>query len=150
MIRLITPFLVTASASVAPASAQQRELLVLSPAMAGHRPAAPLRATPPTGAFRRTGYAVTGRATLAIDDGIARLEFSSDFSIGGAPGPFVYLSTTNTANTGHPLRVGALQRTVGSQTCTFQVPAGVRYTWVRIWCDPFNVGMADAPIPATP
>lgn len=45
---------------------------------------------------------------------------------------------------------GALRRRTGAQQYSFQVPAGVRYAWVIIWCDPFNVGMAEAAIPATP
>jgi hypothetical protein len=103
-----------------------------------------------TGRFARTGYAVTGTATLAIENGVARLDFSSDFTIASTPGPVVYLNTTNNPNTGRPLRVGALRSRTGAQQYSFQVPAGVRYAWVIIWCDPFNVGMAEAAIPVTP
>ncbi len=103
-----------------------------------------------TGQFVRAMYSVTGTATLAIENGVGRLEFSSDFSIAQTPGPFVYLNTTSNANTGQPVRVGALKSVRGAQTYTFQVPAGVRYSWVLIWCDPFNVPMAQAAIPPTP
>lgn len=83
-------------------------------------------------------------------NGVARLDFSEDFSIGSTPGPFVYINTTNNPNTGRPLRVAALRSRTGGQSYSFQVPAGVRYGWVIIWCDPFNVGMAQAFIPLTP
>jgi hypothetical protein len=97
--------------------------------------------------FVRTGYAVTGVATLRMRGDTAQLDFSSDFSIGNTPGPFVYLNTNRDANQGAPLRVGALRSRTGAQTYTFLVPAGVRYTHVLIWCDPFNVAMAEAVLP---
>lgn len=100
--------------------------------------------------FVRTGYTVSGQATLAIANGVAQLDFSSDFSIAATPGPFVYLNTGANPNAGQPLRVGALRSRNGAQRYTFQVPAGVRYTHVIIWCDPFNVGMAHAVVPPTP
>lgn len=104
-------------------------------------------ATGVTAVWQRTGYAVTGTATLAIDNGVARLALSSDFSIGQTPGPFVYLNTTSNVNTGQPIRIGALKSRTGAQTYQFLVPAGVRYTHVLIWCDPFNVSMAQALLP---
>jgi Electron transfer DM13 len=103
-----------------------------------------------TAAFTRTGYNVTGTATLTVEDGVAQLDFSENFSIARTPGPFVYLNTNANPNMGQPLRVGALRSLTGAQRYTFQIPAGVRYTHVIIWCDPFNVGMAQAAIPPTP
>ena len=112
--------------------------------------------TPPagpgvTGHWQRTGYNVTGSVTMAVENGVGRVTFSSDFSIMQTPGPAVYINTTNNPNSGQPLRIGALKNIRGDQTYTFQVPAGSpRYTWVLIWCDPFNVPMAEATIPPTP
>ncbi len=103
-----------------------------------------------TGAFTRTGYAVTGAATLAIENGVAQLDFSADFTIGQTPGPVVYLNTTKNPNTGQPLRIGALRSRTGAQRYTFQVPSDTRYSWVIIWCDPFNVAMAQAALPGAP
>ena len=100
-----------------------------------------------TGSFVRTGYAVTGMATLSIKNDTAQLDFSADFSIASTPGPFVYLNTSSNANQGAPLRVAALRSKTGAQRYTFLVPQGVRYTKVLIWCDPFNVGMAEATLP---
>jgi hypothetical protein len=96
-----------------------------------------------TGRWVRTGYAVTGTATLSIDGTTARLDLSGDFTIGQAPGPTLYLNTRSNPNGGQPLRIGALRSRSGAQSYTFQVPAGVRYTHVIIWCDPFNVPMAE-------
>ncbi len=93
---------------------------------------------------------MTGVATLAIANGVARLELSSDFTLGNPPGPVLYLNTTNNPNTGQPLRIGALRSRSGAQTYTFQVPANVSYRWVIIWCDPFNVPIAEASVPPTP
>jgi hypothetical protein len=102
-----------------------------------------------TGRWMRTGYAVTGTVTLIIAGESARLDLSQDFTIGQAPGPTLYLNTTGNPNTGRPLRIGALRSNTGAQSYTFRVPASVRYTHVIIWCDPFNVAMAEAVIPAT-
>ncbi len=102
-----------------------------------------------SGNWIRTGYAVSGLATLVIDGTTARLDFSSDFSIAQTPGAVVYLNTTSNPNMGQPLRIGALRNRQGAQTYLFQVPVGVRYTRIIIWCDPFNVGMAEVVIPPT-
>ena len=104
------------------------------------------------GAVRWTGvnHGATGTVRFTVQDGIGRLDFSSDFSVTNVPGPFVYVNTTNNANTGRPLRISALKSLSGSQSYAFQIPAGVTFAWVLIWCDPFNVPVAEAPIPATP
>lgn len=102
-----------------------------------------------SGRWMRTGYTVTGTASLIIEGTTARLDLSSDFSIGQAPGPTLYLNTVSNPNMGQPLRIGALRNRTGAQSYTFQVPAGVRYTRIIIWCDPFNVAMAEVTIPPT-
>jgi hypothetical protein len=102
------------------------------------------------GRFVKTRYDVTGTATLMIQNGVGQLDLSSDFSIMQTPGPYLYLNTTNNPNTGQPLRIATLKAKSGAQRFTFTVPAGVRYTWVLIWCDPFNVPMAEAAITPTP
>jgi hypothetical protein len=100
-----------------------------------------------TGRFVKTGYAVTGTASLVVENGIAKLDFSSDFGIAQTPGPYVYLNTTSDPNSGTPLRIGVLKSRTGAQSYTFVVPAGVKYQKVLIWCDPFNVAMAEATLP---
>jgi Electron transfer DM13 len=113
-------------------------------------PDAPLNGTSVTAPFTRTGYNVTGVVTLTVQNGVAQLDFSSDFSIASTPGPFVYLNSDANPNRGQPLRIAALRNRTGAQRYTFHMPAGVRYTHVVIWCDPFNVGMAQAVLPTTP
>ena len=102
-----------------------------------------------SGNWVRTGYTVAGRATLVIEGTTAQLDFSSNFSIAQTPGAIVYLNTTSNPNMGQPLRIGALRSFQGAQSYRFQVPLGVRYTRIIIWCDPFNVGMAEVVIPPT-
>ncbi len=112
-------------------------------------------APPPTGAgsfgtFAGVGHRASGTVRFSAEGGVGRLEFSSDFTVEAVPGPFVYLNTSDNANTGQPLRVAALRNNQGSQSYSFQLPAGVSYTWVLIWCDPFNVPVAEAPITGSP
>lgn len=102
------------------------------------------------GAFVGVGHTARGSVLFTVANGVGRLDFSADFEVSAVPGPFVYLNTTNNANTGRPLRVAALRSLNGAQSYAFQLPAGVSYTFVLVWCDPFNVPVAEAPIPATP
>ncbi|MBA3670709.1 MAG: DM13 domain-containing protein [Gemmatimonadaceae bacterium] len=103
-----------------------------------------------SGRFVGVGHEGRGTVKFTVQGGTGSLEFSSDFVVSGVPGPFVYVNTTNNANTGRPLRVSALKSTRGVQSYTFQVAAGVRYGWVLVWCDPYNVPVAEAEIPPTP
>ena len=112
--------------------------------------AAPAEGSGVLGTFIGVGHQARGSVRFTVQNGVGRLDLSSDFSVSGVPGPFVYLNTTNNANTGRPLRVGALKSNDGAQTYSFQLPAGVSYTFVLVWCDPFNVPVAEAAIPSTP
>ena len=96
------------------------------------------------------GHSVRGSVRFNVQNGVARLDFSDDFSVSAVPGPFVYVNTTNDANTGSPLRVAALRSNAGAQSYAFQLPEGATYAWVLIWCDPFNVPVAEARMPAAP
>ena len=103
-----------------------------------------------TGRFVKTRYDVTGTGTLNVVNGIGELVLSSDFSITQTPDPVLYINTTNDPNTGRPLRIASLKGKQGAQRFTFTVPANVRYSWLIIWCDPFNVPMAEAAITPVP
>lgn len=103
-----------------------------------------------TGQFVGVGHKGSGSVRFAVANGVGRLDFGDNFSVDAVPGPFVYVNTTNNANTGRPLRVSALRSNRGAQTYSFQIPAGESYTWILVWCDPFNVSVAQAAIPATP
>ncbi len=102
------------------------------------------------GRFVKTRYDVTGTATVTIENGAGVIELSPDFSISQTPGPYLYLNTTNDPNTGRPIRIANLRGKSGAQRFTFAVPAGVRYSWLVIWCDPFNLPMAEAAITPVP
>lgn len=102
------------------------------------------------GRWLGVGHGVSGSVRFTVKDGVGRLDFSDDFTLTDAPGPFVYLNTTNNANKGTPLRISALKSNRGAQSYTFQMPAGAVYTWVLLWCDPFNVALAETQIPPTP
>ncbi len=103
-----------------------------------------------TGQFVGVGHQGRGGVRFAVANGVGRLDIAEDFAVDAVPGPFIYVNTTNNANRGRPLRVAALKSLRGAQSYTFAVPAGVSYTWVLVWCDPFNVPVAEASIPATP
>lgn len=112
-------------------------------------------AQPPVGSgasvrFTGVGHKATGSVRFTVAGGVGRLDFGDDFSVDAVPGPFVYVNTTNNANTGKPLRVSALRSNRGAQSYSFQLPAGASYSWVLVWCDPFNVAVAEAAIPPTP
>lgn len=111
----------------------------------------PVGEQPPTtgqaARWTRVRYNATGTVTMSIANDVATLVFSDDFTVDQTPGPFVYVNTTNNANTGRPLRVGALKSRRGAQVYSFRVEPGVQYTHVLIWCDPFNVPMVEALLP---
>lgn len=102
------------------------------------------------GTFVGVGHVGRGTVRFAAVNGVGQLDFSADFAVTPVPGPYVYLNTTANPNTGTPLRVAPLKSNTGAQTYLFQVPAGVRYTYVLVWCDPNNVPVAQATIPPTP
>ncbi len=103
-----------------------------------------------SGRFVRTGYATSGSVTLTRANGIGRLVFSDDFQTTQLPGPVVYLNTRTNPNVGMPLRIGALKSISGRQEYVFSLPPGVTYLYVLLWCDPFNVPIAEARLPVTP
>ncbi|MDQ3082827.1 MAG: hypothetical protein M3R07_11525, partial [Gemmatimonadota bacterium] len=51
------------------------------------------------------GHRGSGGVNFAVAKGVGRIDFGNDFSVQAVPGPFVYVNTTNNANTGQPLRV---------------------------------------------
>ena len=81
-----------------------------------------------TASFTRTGYNVTGMATLTVENGVAQLDFSADFSIASTPGPFVYLNTDANPNRGQPLRVSALREVQSARSRTTSPVAKARST----------------------
>ncbi len=93
------------------------------------------------------GHRAGGRVRLTIGGGRGRLEFLDDFSVEAVPAPYLYLNTTNRPNSGTPLRIARLRLNSGAQQYDFEVPAGAAYAWILVWCDQFNVPVAEAVIP---
>lgn len=93
------------------------------------------------------GHRAAGRVRLTIGGGRGRIEFLSDFSVEAVPSPYLYLGTAATPNSGTPLRIARLRANSGAQQYDFEVPAGTQYTWILIWCDQFNVPVAEAAVP---
>jgi uncharacterized protein YjdB len=96
------------------------------------------------GAF--TGQGSAGSAKLKIENGILKLQTSSDFiSAGGAPDLRIYLGDA-TNNITNAVEIATLTQRTGMQT--WNVPAGItitQYRYVFIWCKQFggNYGSAD-------
>ena len=93
------------------------------------------------------GHQAAGRVRLTIGGGRGRLEFQSDFSVQAVPAPYLYLNTATTPGSGRPLRIARLRANSGVQQYDFEVPAGALYSWILVWCDQFNVPVAEAKIP---
>ncbi|MCI0445761.1 DM13 domain-containing protein [bacterium] len=100
-----------------------------------------------TGVFSsnpKSDYQVNGTATLQLTGGSLQLILGSDFQSSSGPRLEVYLSNSNSINTGS-ITLGRLQRTTGSQT--YNVPSDVTlttYDWVIIHCVSFNVSFGYA------
>ena len=139
---VITSTVLAACNSAVPPTAP--DAMTVEPGMS--RPAG----TGVTGQWAGVGHAARGSVRVSVESGVMRLDFSDDFSVGAVPGPFVYVNTTNDANTGRPLRVAALRSNAGAQSYAFRLPDAASYTWVLVWCDPFNVPVAETSIPPTP
>jgi hypothetical protein len=100
------------------------------------------------------GHRAAGSVTLRVDgDGVAVLTMHDDFVMDAQPDPHVYLNTEPTVHRGAPLRVGALAQSRGGHRYVFRLPAGgapTKYTHVVIWCNRYDVGLAQAPLASTP
>lgn len=86
-----------------------------------------------------------GTAKLKIENGVLKLQVSSNFSVStGAPDLRIYLS--NSANNNSALEIATLTQRAGSQT--WNLPSGTSITGYRyalVWCKQFggNYGIAD-------
>lgn len=140
LLQLVVPLCVLSCGNATPPTAPDAVRVDPPPAMNGGGLSGPFV----SGRLVKTGYNVSGTVTLRIENGVGQLDLSSDYALAQTPGPFLYLNTTNNPNTGTPLRVASVRSLSGAQRFTFSVPPGVNYTWAIIWCDPFNVAMAEA------
>ena len=99
------------------------------------------------------GYTGTGTVFLnRREDGALEIEFSSDFSFSGVPGPVLVLNRRDRVGRrleAGDLRIGPFSSTSGAQT--YLVPEeAANTTWVWIWCEPFGVDIAFAVLEPSP
>ena len=102
----------------------------------------------------RSDYRASGTAELVLDaSGSYRLEFSSDFSSSGVPGPVVVLSRRdvlgNRLDPSQDLELGALRSPTGGQSYDVP-PGGDDRMWAWVFCKPFGVEVARARLEAVP
>jgi len=91
------------------------------------------------------GHQVSGSYTIATVDGHQAIRLGNDFSLDGAPDPYVMLSADDMGSGAQVLNLGALKRKQGSST--FAIPAGTdlaAFHHVLIWCQKFNVTLGQA------
>ena len=94
------------------------------------------------------GHSARGGVTVSIAGNVATITLDSTFSSTSVPDPYLYLNTTANANTGQPLRISRLVSRLGGQAYTVQIPVGIAYSHVLVWCDAFNVGVGAAGLSA--
>jgi hypothetical protein len=105
------------------------------------------------GTFRGADAFHFGRGTVRVVEaagGATMLRFD-DFSVRNGPDLHVYLSPDPSGYTADALDLGELRATDGS--FNHDVPAGTdpsRYASVLIWCEPFSVLFAVAPLAPAP
>lgn len=135
--------------AVAPATGAEREA-ALEGADAAERPAEPrgpveLASGPVEGA---DGHAAMGTATLIRDEGGSRVLTLSEFEVDPGIQVEVFL-TRNSEDVSDRIELGGLKGTKGNQQ--YKIPSGVDlggYDTLILYCTPFTVRMAVAPLKA--
>jgi hypothetical protein len=93
-----------------------------------------------------SGFSSTGSAKLKIENGVLKLQTSTDFSVSaGAPDLRIYLGNVTNSIT-NAVEIATLNQRNGMQT--WNVPTGItitQYRYVFVWCKQFggNYGTAD-------
>jgi hypothetical protein len=93
----------------------------------------------------RHDHKVSGSYTILDRDGGKSLALGADFSLDGAPDPYVVLSADEMGTGSGTLVLGRLKKKSGASV--FPIPAGTdlgRYSHVLIWCKKFNVTLGEA------
>jgi Electron transfer DM13 len=94
-------------------------------------------------------HVVSGSYSITMQEGKAALVLGDDFSLDGAPDPYIVLSADDMGSGMHTLNLGRLKRKQGSST--FVIPAGTdlaAYRQVLVWCKRFNVTLGRAELAA--
>lgn len=90
------------------------------------------------------GHTASGGVTFRVTNGGGELIFAEDFRSSRVPDPHVYVATDPDANRGTRLRIATLVSNAGAQRYAFRIPEGVRFAYVLVWCDKYNVGVGAA------
>jgi Electron transfer DM13 len=93
----------------------------------------------------RHDHKVSGSYSILDRDGGRSLALGSDFSLDGAPDPYVVLSADEMGTGSGTLVLGRLKKKSGASV--FPIPAGTdlgKYSHVLIWCKKFNVTLGEA------
>lgn len=94
-------------------------------------------------------HTVKGAVELGEKDGKAVLRLGSDFSLDGAPDPYVVLTSSGMGSGAGTLNLGRLRHKQGA--AEYAIPAGTdlkRYTQAIIWCKKYNVTLGQADLAA--
>jgi len=94
-------------------------------------------------------HAVSGGYTIAEQNGRRMLVLGDDFSLDGAPDPYVVLSGSEMGSGAGTLNLGRLTRVKGASS--YEIPAGTdlaTYSSVLIWCKKYDVTLGRADLAA--
>ncbi len=90
-------------------------------------------------------HKVGGNYSIIEKDGKQVLMLGEDFSLDGAPDPYIVLSGNDMGSGDGTLNLGRLRTRKGP--VTFALPAGTdlgKYTRVLVWCKKYNVTLGQA------
>jgi hypothetical protein len=95
-------------------------------------------------------HQVSGSFSVTEQDGRQVLTLGKDFSLDGAPDPYIVLSANEMGSGAGTLNLGPLKSKRGS--ASFALPAGTdlaKYSRVLVWCRKYNVTLGEADLAAT-
>ena len=90
-------------------------------------------------------HKMSGGYSIVSTRGQSSLVLGSDFSLDGAPDPYVVLSADDMGGGTHFLNLGKLKARSG--TSTYAIPSGTdlsQYSHVLVWCKKYNVTLGEA------
>jgi hypothetical protein len=94
-------------------------------------------------------HKVSGGYSIVDQNGAKALVLGKDFSLDGAPDPYVVLSANQMGSGGGTLNLGPLKTANGSSS--FMIPAGTdlsKFSKVLIWCKKYDVTLGQADLAA--
>ena len=94
-------------------------------------------------------HTVSGAFSIVTKDGKQVLMLGDDFTLDGAPDPYIVLSGNEMGSGAGTLNLGRLKTKRGP--VAFSLPAGTdlsKYTRVLVWCKKYNVTLGQAELAA--